>query len=86
MTNATLHNMARSLGWIYVGDRVMIDAGDVIPQIAGVILSQRPTDAKAGVYPTAAHLAEASFIEPTRRWSRAAARRETCAPPSAKKG
>ena len=53
-------------------------AGDVIPQIAGVILSQRPTDAKLWVYPTAAHLAEASFIEPTRRWSRAAARRETC--------
>ena len=88
VTNATLHNMDEIARLdLHVGDRVMIRrAGDVIPQIAGVILPQRPKDAKAVGLPDGCHRAEALFIELTRRWSRAVARRETFAPPSAKKG
>ncbi|MDG1132918.1 MAG: NAD-dependent DNA ligase LigA [Pseudomonadales bacterium] len=54
VTNATLHNMDEisRLG-LHVGDRVMIRrAGDVIPQVASVILSQRPGDAYAIELPT----------------------------------
>jgi DNA ligase (NAD+) len=54
VTNATLHNMDEiaRLG-LHVGDRVMIRrAGDVIPQVASVILSQRPSDAQAISLPT----------------------------------
>ncbi|MBT6026358.1 MAG: NAD-dependent DNA ligase LigA [Gammaproteobacteria bacterium] len=54
VTNATLHNMDEiaRLG-LHVGDRVMIRrAGDVIPQVASVILSQRPGDARAIDLPT----------------------------------
>ena len=54
VTNATLHNMDEiaRLG-LHVGDRVMIRrAGDVIPQVASVILSQRPSDAQVIELPT----------------------------------
>ncbi|AGJ61481.1 DNA ligase [Candidatus Moranella endobia PCVAL] len=53
ISNATLHNVneVERLG-LMIGDKVIIRrAGDVVPQIVGIIYSERPTDARPVVFP-----------------------------------
>ncbi|MGR6980872.1 NAD-dependent DNA ligase LigA [Testudinibacter sp. P27/CKL/0425] len=64
VSNATLHNgdeIAR-LG-IAIGDTVIIRrAGDVIPQITGVILERRPTDAKPIEFPANCPVCDSAIV------------------------
>lgn len=64
VSNATLHNgdEIERLG-IAIGDTVIIRrAGDVIPQIIGVVTERRPTNAKKIVFPTACPVCESAVV------------------------
>jgi len=64
VSNATLHNgdEIERLG-IAIGDTVIIRrAGDVIPQIIGVVAERRPTNAKKIVFPTSCPVCESAVV------------------------
>ena len=64
VSNATLHNgdEIERLG-IAIGDTVIIRrAGDVIPQIIGVVAERRPTNAKKIVFPTTCPVCESAVV------------------------
>lgn len=64
VSNATLHNAdeIERLG-VHIGDTVIIRrAGDVIPQVASVVIERRPENAKEIIFPTSCPVCE-SHIE-----------------------
>lgn len=65
VTNATLHNadeVARK-GGLCVGDTVIVRrAGDVIPEVVGVVAERRPADAQAFVMPDACPVCGAHVV------------------------
>ena len=78
VTNATLHNEDEiKRKDVRVGDTVIVQrAGDVIPQITGIVADKRPKGTKAYVFPRCAPPAAAM---PCARWTRRPARSTSCA-------
>lgn len=66
VSNATLHNFDEIVRKdVRVGDRVIVRrAGDVIPEVVGPILADRPTDAKKIHLPTHCPVCGADVIKP----------------------
>ncbi|WP_153147194.1 NAD-dependent DNA ligase LigA [Dechloromonas sp. H13] len=65
VTNATLHNAdeVERKGGICVGDTVIVRrAGDVIPEVLGVVAERRPVDAKPFVMPDACPVCGAHVV------------------------
>jgi DNA ligase (NAD+) len=65
VTNATLHNAdeVERKGGLCVGDTVIVRrAGDVIPQVVGVVGERRPADAQAFVMPIACPVCGAHVV------------------------
>jgi len=65
VTNATLHNAdeVERKGGLCIGDTVIVRrAGDVIPQIVGVVAERRPADARPFVMPTACPVCGAHVV------------------------
>ncbi|MDN3639406.1 NAD-dependent DNA ligase LigA [Simiduia curdlanivorans] len=65
VSNATLHNRdeIERLG-VMVGDTVIVRrAGDVIPQVASVIVSKRPVDARPVVFPSLCPVCESPVVQ-----------------------
>lgn len=63
--NATLHNEDEidRLG-IVIGDTVVVRrAGDVIPQITGVVMTRRPKEAKPIIFPTVCPVCQSAIIK-----------------------
>ena len=67
VTNATLHNEDEvKRKDVRVGDTVLVRrAGDVIPEVVQVVLSQRPDDARAFVMPTQCPVCGSEVEKPT---------------------
>ncbi|MDH4274790.1 MAG: NAD-dependent DNA ligase LigA, partial [Gammaproteobacteria bacterium] len=66
VTNATLHNedeVARKD--VREGDTVIVRrAGDVIPEVVGVVLAKRPADAKKFIMPTQCPVCKSDVVKP----------------------
>jgi DNA ligase (NAD+) len=66
VSNATLHNMDEiERKDIRVGDMVIVRrAGDVIPEVAGVVLAKRPKDAKKVKLPKTCPVCDSEVVRP----------------------
>ena len=66
ISNATLHNMDElARKDVRIGDQVIVRrAGDVIPEIVGVVLERRPRDARVVTLPTHCPVCGSDVIRP----------------------
>ncbi|MEA3412808.1 MAG: NAD-dependent DNA ligase LigA [Pseudomonadota bacterium] len=66
VSNATLHNMDEiERKGVHIGDQVIVRrAGDVIPEVAGVVLARRPADARPVILPASCPVCGSDVIRP----------------------